>query len=59
MVVIMVYLATLPSRWRLASPTHHDNKAANLKVIKVVECAAELLNWSKELRASIRALVHL
>ena len=55
----MAYLATLPSRWRLEAPAHHDNKAVNLKVIIVAECAAELSNWSKGLRASIRALIHL
>ena len=52
-----VYLTTLPPRWRLALPAHGDDTTANLKAIMAAECAAELLNWSKESRASIRALI--
>ena len=40
-------------------PAHGDNKAVNLKAIMAAKYAAELLNWSKGLRASIRVLVHL
>ena len=33
MVVTMVYLITLSSQWRLASPANDIDKAANLKAI--------------------------
>ena len=55
----MVYLTTLSSRWRLASPANGDDKAANSKALMAAECAAELSNWSRGSRAFIRALIRL
>ena len=56
MATTIVYLTISSSQWRLASLTHDNDKAANSKAIMAVECAAELLNWLKGLRASTKAL---
>ena len=50
--VTMIYLTTLSSRWKLAT-----SKASNLKATTAAECAAELLNWLQESRASIKSLI--
>ena len=59
MVVMMVYLTTSLSRCRPASPARGNNKVAKLKSKMAAEYAAELLNWWKGSRATIRALIYL
>ena len=53
----VVYLTTSLLQWRLVSPAHGSNKAAKLKAIMAAECAAELSNWLKGLRALIEIVI--